>query len=298
MQFHISCFDVLGNCHSAKKVTLAINLPLFTRVASSCASSHNRDYVPSALDFLRFIFCHGPNRLQMHDHARWLDVLYPPSINAAPTIEASPPNAARDSLRALLLLTLFALTFASAMARMHTIIFICFSFEISYKIFLNFQLATVLRGEWARNHIASFISCIGGGVFLATCLLDLLPEALESYEKAGFESNFPVAEAAVAGGLLMVLAIEQVVLEMQDRGYLVSGHLHSHNNEDDRQLLAHSSSVTHEEDTNPTLGVCLLVLALSLHALFEGLSLAVITDATKLLEVAIKLISRFWLSLE
>lgn len=33
------------------------------------------------------------------------------------------------------------------------------------------------------------------------------------------------------------------------------------------------------------IGVALLVLALSLHALFEGLSLAVISDASKLLEV-------------
>ncbi|CAJ0596301.1 unnamed protein product [Cylicocyclus nassatus] len=200
----------------------------------------------------------------MH-HTRWLDVLFPLQEDAV-VLEASPSNGARDSLRALLLLTLFALTFASAM------------------------LATVLRGEWARNHVASFISCIGGGVFLATCLLDLLPEALESYEKAEFQSNFPVAEAAVAGGLLMVLAIEQIVLEMQAQGYLTSGHFHSHYNDDVRQPLTHSASTTHEEDTNPALGVCLLVLALSLHALFEGLSLAVITDASKLLEVFAALI--------
>ncbi|KAL6732841.1 hypothetical protein Aduo_003557 [Ancylostoma duodenale] len=200
----------------------------------------------------------------MHSHARWLDILFPLNRDGMEMAESA-PNEARDSLRALLLLTLFALTFASGM------------------------LATVLRGEWARSHISSFISCIGGGVFLATCLMDLLPEALESYEKIGIESNFPIAEAAVAGGLLMVLTIEQVVLAMQERGWLVSGHVHVHNDEE-RRPLSRSSSVAADEEKNSVIGVALLVLALSLHALFEGLSLAVISDASKLLEVFAALI--------
>lgn len=49
----------------------------------------------------------------------WLDVEYPIEL----TSERALPNEARDSLRALLLLTLFALTFAAAMARMNLSMF-------------------------------------------------------------------------------------------------------------------------------------------------------------------------------
>ncbi|KAK6012230.1 metal cation transporter, ZIP family [Ostertagia ostertagi] len=152
------------------------------------------------------------------------------------------------------------------------------------------MLATVLRGDWARSHVTSFIACTGGGVFLATCMLDLLPDAIESYEKSGFKSSFPVAEAAVAGGLLMVLTIEQVVLAVQERGWIRSGHLHLHDEGESSHVQDVSHSDDSEEDANPMLGACLLVLALSLHALFEGLSLAVITDASKLLQVFAALI--------
>ncbi|VDO30299.1 unnamed protein product [Haemonchus placei] len=186
---------------------------------------------------------------------RWIDVSFPLATVELSTQRAA-PNGARDSLRALLLITLFALTFAAAM------------------------LATVLRDDRVRGHITSFIACIGGGVFLATCMLDLLPDAVESFEKSGCKSNFPVAEAAVAGGLLVVLTIEQIVLAIQEHGWLRSNHLHLHN--EIQELYALDDA---EDDTNPMLGACLLVLALSLHALFEGLSLAVISDASKLLEV-------------
>ncbi|KJH44247.1 metal cation transporter, ZIP family [Dictyocaulus viviparus] len=180
----------------------------------------------------------------------WVDTLY--SLNDKSTaLKAT--NDARNSLRALLLLTLFGLTFGSTMS------------------------ATVLRGEWARSDLSSFIACFGGGVFLSTCLLDLLPDAIELYEKADFNITFPVAEAAVV-----------VVLTMKERGAFISGRTRVNDEEDMLQTQASSSTVV-EEKKNSVLGAMLLVLALSLHALFEGLSLAVISDASKLLEVFVAL---------
>ncbi|WKX88859.1 hypothetical protein Q1695_008475 [Nippostrongylus brasiliensis] len=172
----------------------------------------------------------------MRNSLKWLDVMYPVErVDQSPPLR-DVPNAARDSLRALLLLTLFALTFASAM------------------------LATVLRGEWARSHISSFVACVGGGVFLATCMLDLLPGS--------------------------------AVLAMQERGWLSSSHVHLHNEPESSREFARPMTPSDESDHDPNsmLGACLLVLALSLHALFEGLSLAVISDASKLLEVFAALI--------
>lgn len=200
----------------------------------------------------------------MRHALRWLDILFPLPNGEFTTLEAS-SNSARDSLRALLLLTLFAITFASTM------------------------LATVLRGEYARSHLSSFISCFGGGVFLATCLLDLLPDAIESFGKANFDTSFPVAESAVIGGLLIVLFMEQIVLTMREHGCLISGHTHLHSERDDQEIQGSPTSMISEEERNSTVGALLLVLALSLHALFEGLSIAVINDASKLVEVFVAL---------
>lgn len=55
------------------------------------------------------------------------------------------------------------------------VMFACDVITFHFENFVNFQIATFLKGEWARSHILSFISCIGGGVFLGACLLDLLP---------------------------------------------------------------------------------------------------------------------------
>ncbi|WKX88858.1 hypothetical protein Q1695_008474 [Nippostrongylus brasiliensis] len=58
----------------------------------------------------------GAAALTMRNSLKWLDVMYPVErVDQSPPLR-DVPNAARDSLRALLLLTLFALTFASAMA--------------------------------------------------------------------------------------------------------------------------------------------------------------------------------------
>lgn len=193
---------------------------------------------------------------------RWLDVLYPLPNDELTTLAS---KSARDSFRALLLLTLFAITFASAM------------------------LATVLRGEWARSHLSSFIACFGGGVFLATCFLDLLPDAIESFEMTKFDIGFPFAEASVVMGLLIVLFIEQVVFTMQEHGCFISGHTHLRSDRGSTERDDFSSSAILEEESDSTIATVLLVLALSSHALFEGLSIAVISDASKLMEVFVAL---------
>uniref|UniRef100_A0A1I7WTM7 Zf-primase domain-containing protein n=1 Tax=Heterorhabditis bacteriophora TaxID=37862 RepID=A0A1I7WTM7_HETBA len=131
-------------------------------------------------------------------------------------------------------------------------------------------------------------------------------EALESFEKAGIDVNFPVAEAAVCGGLLMArnfLSIKFLIIGVehssfysaQEHGLLGQPHLwlhdedaHEHESSTNWQSQVRSHSGSDEPES--MLGSVLLVLALSLHALFEGLSLAVISDASKLLEVFAALI--------
>ncbi len=67
--------------------------------------------------------------------------------------------------------------------------------------------------------VFSLLSCFAAGVFLATCLLDLFPEAKEKLENAldrsGIITSYPMAEFVLTCGLFMILAVEQMVLVMK-----------------------------------------------------------------------------------
>uniref|UniRef100_A0A8R1I2W9 Zinc transporter ZIP1 n=1 Tax=Caenorhabditis japonica TaxID=281687 RepID=A0A8R1I2W9_CAEJA len=167
----------------------------------------------------------------------------------------------RDSLRAVLLFLLFLLTFASGM------------------------IATLLKGQWARSYILSFVACIGGGVFLGACLLDLLPDCIESFENVKLSTKFPVPLAFVALGFLIVLTIDQLMKTAKDRNIFgrVGNYLHIHEHEEQRESQGES---IHQSG----ISVSLLVCALSVHALFEGISLAVVPEATQILQVCFKVL--------
>ncbi|PAV73312.1 hypothetical protein WR25_18892 [Diploscapter pachys] len=205
----------------------------------------------------------------------WIDEL-PYMIEKASDLlgdEPTPPPGPRDSLRAVLLLILFIATF-----------FACLS-------------AAFLRGEWAKSHLLSLIACTGGGVFLGACMLDLLPDCIESFEKVGIEVDFPIPEASVTAGFLLIVIIEQVAKWLRERHssqpgarFLLHAHSHddpstSHDAENPGDIPSMHAEESDEETMTQMLGTMMLVMALSVHSLFEGLSMAVTGQAADLIQI-------------
>uniref|UniRef100_A0A8C6X3A3 Solute carrier family 39 member 1 n=1 Tax=Naja naja TaxID=35670 RepID=A0A8C6X3A3_NAJNA len=66
----------------------------------------------------------------------------------------------------------------------------------------------------------SLVSCFAGGIFLGTCLLDLLPTYLTSINEAlddlRVTLRFPLQEFILAMGFFVVLVLEQIVLAYKD----------------------------------------------------------------------------------
>lgn len=91
----------------------------------------------------------------------------------------------------------------------------------------------------------SFLSCYGGGVFFATCILDLLPtvrdELTTVFDQLQIYTSFPVAEFVVAMGFFIIVIVEQVALNFKERsddnaGFPnLHGHSHSHGHDDDEE---------------------------------------------------------------
>ena len=161
----------------------------------------------------------------------------------------------------------------------------------------------------ARQRFLSYCNCFAGGVFFATCLLDLLPMIREKYQQAfnlaGIHTVFPVAEFTTCVGFFLVLTVEQIVHTCHDTSFLHG----SHDSHGQRQPLlgnnpprengfsqstSSSSSLVHVHPQHPasesSWRVYILILALSLHSVFEGLALGLITDNERLVQIAVAIV--------
>lgn len=134
----------------------------------------------------------------------------------------------------------------------------------------------------------SLLSCLAGGVFLATCLLDLIPDFLSdmaaALDKMKITLEFPLPEFIVAMGFFLVLIMEQITLACRDQM--------ADTDEQSRALLPPENPSFHfhvDFNSHSAIRSVVLVLALSLHSVFEGLALGVQETGARVVEICIAL---------
>ncbi|XP_054714869.1 zinc transporter ZIP1-like [Uloborus diversus] len=172
-------------------------------------------------------------------------------------------------------------------------------------------LIRLIRNTSGDIRVVSFLSCFGGGVFLATCLLDLFPGVQEQmnlvFKETKSESNFPVSEFLLAFGFLTVLITEQIVLTFQDKrdknitdekvpilNDVDNLHEPAQNNvanygsiTADPELHDHEISFHQDLSSHSILRSVLLVFALSLHSIFEGLAIGLQTSTQNVVRILV-----------
>jgi len=133
----------------------------------------------------------------------------------------------------------------------------------------------------------SCLTMFGGGVILTSCLTHMLPDVnevfLSSLESGNFpDSGLPVAEILVLAGFLMIYLLEEALHlllvkcgplkedeksggERLSKSHTCQGHGHSHG----------EVALPTEDGIVATARGFLVVLALSIHDLFEGVALGV-----------------------
>ncbi|KAK7146666.1 hypothetical protein R3I94_009488 [Phoxinus phoxinus] len=81
-------------------------------------------------------------------------------------------------------------------------------------------VCVIRRAAGVRPGVMSLASCVSDGVFLCSCLLDLLPDYLtharETFSRLGLTLHFPLAEFIVSMGFLLVFVSEQMMLAFRD----------------------------------------------------------------------------------
>ncbi|AWP01399.1 putative zinc transporter ZIP1-like [Scophthalmus maximus] len=159
------------------------------------------------------------------------------------------------------------------------------------------------NGTEAHHTVLSLISCFAGGVFLAACLLDIIPDYLSDIhaelDARKVETSFPLPEFIMAAGFFTVLLLEKIVLNCQEMGGareerapLIpdnrNGHGHGHGTSSDLEGSGHHVHVDFQ--AHSPFRSFMLFLSLSLHSVFEGLAIGLQNTDSKVLEICIAIL--------
>ncbi|KAK7886746.1 hypothetical protein WMY93_026367 [Mugilogobius chulae] len=176
-----------------------------------------------------------------------------------------------------------------------------------------------------RRRLLSLTSCFAGGVFFATCLLDLLPDYLDGINKAftnaGVTLQFPLPEFIMSMGFFLVLVLEQILLSVKHspsssssssssppsvfderRSLLDTNHIQTpdsprlqrrvsdvHPNHR-RSSVSDDHHVHVDFSSQSALRAFILVFSLSLHSVFEGLAVGLVEQEKEVLELCLALL--------
>ncbi|XP_029281942.1 zinc transporter ZIP1 isoform X2 [Cottoperca gobio] len=153
--------------------------------------------------------------------------------------------------------------------------------------------------------VLSLISCFAGGVFLAACLLDIIPDYLldinAELDARKVETSFPLPEFIMAAGFFMVLILERIVLNFremaasqEERAPLIpdnsNGHGHGHGHGTSPDLEGSGQHVHVDFQAHSPFRSFMLFLSLSLHSVFEGLAIGLQSTDSKVLEICIAIL--------
>jgi zinc transporter 1/2/3 len=170
--------------------------------------------------------------------------------------------------------------------------------------------------------IMSLLSCFAAGVFLATCLMDLFPDVQDNLKEvmssSGISTKYPVAEFVMLFGMFLILIIEQLVLTIKDQqrsgiyqpllsgqGDVMSTSVQSEasmlsDSENEMEVSVVESEIAEEEvqerteayedpSSHSMIRSIILLLALSLHSLFEGLAVGLQSTKEEVIKIFIAL---------
>ncbi|XP_053173137.1 zinc transporter ZIP1 [Scomber japonicus] len=161
------------------------------------------------------------------------------------------------------------------------------------------------NGSETHRTVLSLISCFAGGVFLAACLLDIIPDYLSdasiALDARGLETDFPLPEFIMAAGFFMVLILERFVLNCKEmvgtrdeRAPLIhdnrNGHDHGHGISSSPDLESSGHHVHVDFQAHSPFRSFMLFLSLSLHSVFEGLAIGLQSTDSKVLEICIAIL--------
>lgn len=157
------------------------------------------------------------------------------------------------------------------------------------------------NGTETHRTVLSLISCFAGGVFLAACLLDIIPDYLSDItaelNSRKVETSFPLPEFIMAAGFFTVLILERIVLNCREMGVaqeerapLMPDNRNGHGHGISHDLESSGHHVHVDFQAHSPFRSFMLFLSLSLHSVFEGLAIGLQNTDSKVLEICIAIL--------
>ncbi|XP_008470598.1 zinc transporter ZIP1-like [Diaphorina citri] len=128
---------------------------------------------------------------------------------------------------------------------------------------------------------------------MASALLDLLPEVIETFSQIAPNSKFPLGEFVISFGFFVILIVEQIALFYKEEIPVnFSDDLVVAPRDDTRTMIPSSDPGDDPTARSPhsSFRSVLLFVSLSLHSLFEGLAIGIQPDLDTVLQVAVAVI--------
>ncbi|XP_065334892.1 zinc transporter ZIP1-like [Cloeon dipterum] len=164
------------------------------------------------------------------------------------------------------------------------------------KLMAEYRTTRDLTKRAKFSQFIGLMSCFAGGVFMATGLLDLFPEVLENVTKGlsmlHIKTTFPVSEFIVVFGFLFVVVLEQIVLDCKQSDQPISHEVPRGDLEQSTEVLEDgersigSDIQDPTEHVHPSLRSVLLVAALSLHSVLEGVAIGLQPSVDSVVQIS------------
>ncbi|XP_043112839.1 zinc transporter ZIP3 [Puntigrus tetrazona] len=162
------------------------------------------------------------------------------------------------------------------------VLMLCFSLLCGFSPVCVLRRVTRFSSDpGPRLRVLSLGSCLAGGVFLACCLLELLPDFLkhtrDTVSRLDITLHFPLSEFLLAVGFLLVLVLEQMLLVFRDQPSESS---------QEKQALMDAEERSRAAEGGPGhrgLRVFLLLLCVCVRAFLDGLSVGSLEECVTLL---------------
>ncbi|CAI5447529.1 unnamed protein product [Caenorhabditis angaria] len=177
----------------------------------------------------------------------------------------------------------------------YSLAFAMFAVTAIFGVVPNFIVRYMKKRENEENSALSYLTCFAGGVFLATCFLDIIPHINEGYEDllATYELSwhFAYPQFVTCCGFFFIYFIEEFTTFVFGAAGTEAQHGHSHNlqtraaerkgsiNITNLRVEEASTWVVSDEKSN-ILKSLTFAVAMSLHSLLEGFALGV-QDSTQ-----------------
>lgn len=173
------------------------------------------------------------------------------------------------------------------------VLMLCFSLLCGFSPVCVLRRATRFSSDpGSRQRVLSLASCLACGVFLASCLLELLPDFLnhmrDTFSRLHITLHFPLAEFILAMGFLLVFVVEQMLLAFREQTTDASLEKQALVDCEDRDAPHRSRRSVSWCAVDEGLRVFLLLFCVCVRAFLEGVSVA--CQRERLLETCVSLL--------